>query len=463
MFIVLLVLLLFYFTTISVAEEARDLSLQRAVELALQNNRSLQQALELCELRERDLELFKEMYEKNLTLQVNSNYTLLEKSFDETSIAYPSVLPPATDLTTVTVTWLQSADSRLLLNQNVLVAGEVMELVGSGSLRYSYDLLKNFERDQDYHTLLQSRELSFLQQKLEVRDLRREIKYGVIKAYYNLLRIKEQIKNSQEMVDQNRKTLEIVRARVEAGEVVKLDELEAELQMEKAELSLENARASFTRALLALEDLLRVDLDENVQLEAAVPLPEPEMSVQELTELAIANNSEVVLLQRQINLKQELIAGLKRDNIPEVQVYGELGWQKQSRFPADYRVGINLNYNFNSYQNQVEEQGLDGEELALKELENSLAAKKEQLVSEINRILNSLEQQRRQIAFTQKAIGVAEKSLEVAEIKYQTGLTTISDLMVKQMDLNLKKQEYVMQVLDYNLLLYELKKTAGIL
>ena len=459
-FLFSLLLVSFLFTAGVEANET--LTLDQAVETALENSERLEQARERYQQRKDELKLYRRKYTRQFDFNLGSDqefqYREVEKGEGLSEDGY--IFDSNTNLT---ITHDLSPVNRVSLSQKVLnytynevFDDDTFDGLDRGSLRYEHEFWTNFDKRLDYKLELMVKEIAVFKQEKEIKEIEEELEYEVIDSYYNLLELKEREEINGESLAQAKQTLEIVRSRFEAGEVLELDKEEAELKVEERKLALERIEADYKLALLELADILGEEIPQGANLAEEEKIPF-DIQKEEVKQKVLENNRELKLVEKEIKRQKQEINYLAKSSDFSLEGVSEVGWSDEE-FGDEYQVGLYFNYNFNTFTSEKEDNQLTKEELTLAEFEDNKSKIEEELSLKVNKKYQELNNYRQEIEFSRREIVNAKKALEIAKERYQQGTTTLSDLLEAQIELREKERGYVENLLDYNRQVYQLKQ-----
>lgn len=448
------------------AEAKEILTLEQVIETAVANNNQLQQAKKLYQQKRNEFKLYQRKYNYQFDFSVGSDQDFQEGKVEQkTGGSEEGYL--ATSKTDLTIGHQFSPVNRLFLTQqlfayeyNEVLDDEKKDAFAGGSLRYEHDFWTESDSWLNYKLELAAKEVEVKKQKQEVEELKEKTESKVVNIYYDLLELKEKIAITEDSLVQAEQTLELVKAKVEAGEALKVDQEEAQLKVEEQELALERIKADYKLALLELVNVLNTELGEEVKLAAAEKL-DFTYEKEEIKQRAKENSCELAVVEKQIERQEEKVDYLSNESDFSLQGVGEVDWTEEE-FADEYRVGLYFNYKFNTFTNQKEDNQLRQAELAAAKLKEEKAELKQELNLEVEKNYQQLLNYEQEIEFSKREIANAEKALKIAEERYQQGTITLSELLTAQLEVKKKEQSYIENLLNYNRQVYQLKQLLAI-
>ncbi|WP_106231819.1 TolC family protein [Orenia metallireducens] len=458
----LIVVVLLMSSSVFANDSLAVLTLQHAMDLALDKDTELEALQKLYQEKRVDLELYQKHFGKDFEVNVASDYSLWEEDGDK----WDGLKGGSNDLTKLSLTKNFSPDDSLTLSQNLLEkdSNDDFELEGSsGSLTYNHYLLKDYDLEDDYKQGLMKKRRALLEAEKKVKESRDELKKAVIDKYYKVIELGEEIKVKEESLRKSQATLKIVRARVETGRVLELDKQEAKLQVEENELDLRQLNSEYRVALKDLARELKVDLSVQVRFADSELILEFNTLAEEAKKLACSNELEIDILSLKQKKEEDLIDKLEKDRDFDLKLLGGAVWEKDNGdYESDYRVAMKLDYSFNNYDKKKQKQDIKKSKIELTRLTKELEDIREDISFDVDYAFLKLEDYQVKMSVYKKAIANLEEKLRIADYKYKSGLISIDELLSQQVDLEEKRVDYINSLVNYNKQVYQIKILMGV-
>ncbi|ACL69014.1 TolC family protein [Halothermothrix orenii] len=189
-------------------------------------------------------------------------------------------------------------------------------------------------------------------------------------------------------------------------------------------------------------------------------LEEINLSWEEVWNRAVASDTNIEVIKKNIEQQEYLAEGLSGMELPTVNLYGKVFWDKEE-FPSDYQIGLNLSYNFNTYNNKSKGLEITGIENGIQSLKEELKNRRNGLKLESIDLIENQKTIKKQIGYSREAIELTRQKLEIAEIRYKTGVATLSELLNYQIELRERKSAYITELTNYYKNLYSIKLLIG--
>ena len=287
-----------------------------------------------------------------------------------------------------------------------------------------FDSLQNFQQFRRAKLAEQA-----AQQQLDRAD--QELVFRTIEAYYAVLRSKREVQVAEASV----KTAEAVeqrgRVRVEGGVVVAADLLTAQTQTALRRQELIRARNDSSLARVALA--LTTGLPADTSLEPVDALTEQtleDVSAAEWEERALAHRPDLERVQTEQAAQQTNVGAAKAAYGPRVNLFGSwqtdspsLGWNGGNNWVGGVEVQIDI-FDGGAKRARVAREKATADRVAA--MHDLL---RDRIRMDVRSAYYDLDAARQQVGVARAAIEQAKESLRINQDRYETGLSTVSELL----------------------------------
>ncbi len=450
------ILFLIIFTSFIFAGEnvqAKDISLEEALNWGIENNSSIKEIKDSIETIERSLNLidteygFKTEISANPIIAGGSDKQVDDSStdIDNTSTSSESSDGPKISLKTTKLfpngiilqseTFIKEED---LFDMEKLLEGPTSIFSATKSLYPVLPIKSEQEKYLASNNLLKARENLIWQQEYK--------KIEFLKSYFNLLRLQEKLSLTKTNFQYAQKDLNKILKKIEIGEAGERQEIEAKIALKKAEINFLQAQNTF------LQQKNRWYLNLGLPEETEVPLVEDSsfleeiikwadslelnLKEEELIELAVNNYYRIrnILLDQE-SAQKEAEWNLAK-NKPQVDLFGAYSSKDNT-----WGIGIELNYDiFDGGKQKIENEGYQAK---LENLKDDYL----QIVSELRLELYELinQQEINNLNLEEKLMSWEKAKLEEEsyQIQLKQGLISDSEFQYKMLswqesEINLK-------------------------
>lgn len=344
-----------------------------------------------------------------------------------------------------------------------------------------------------FYNSLQASRKSYAISKEEVRRIKSEVEYDVIKSYFDILLADETIGLRQESLDVLKANLKDVKNMYSTGAVPRFEVLQAQVQMMNQEPDLFRAQSGSRVALEAFNHTLGAGRNSytaksdvlNGEVRPVV-CTDPDKKIDNLTSVALKNRPEVIQVQKKIEAAghsgdayesyylwpnfsvggyygmtklepNRVDMGLPGPVAPDLSaITGTDEWQNtwQVRVAATYRWGAL--FPTDSVRAQERE-----ERLRVKEGEQEMNRLRSAISVSINNSYSKLLAAYMTINSQKENVRTAEEGLRIARESYRAGVIKNSDLLNSELMLRAARMSYINALYTYYVALAELRKEIG--
>ena len=402
----------------SFSQEKLILNLEKSLETAYQNNRSLQSQKERINSAGFKIQEAKSGFYPNLSFQGSFTYLGVNPSF---VVDIPGVFSQK-----VTVGFHDNYTFALALQQSLFTWGRIRN-------RYSISNL-NLSLEQE----------NYIKNK-------QGITYNVTSSFYSVLLVGELIKVREDALKNIQEHLKTVELRYQAGQASEFDVLRARVQLANANLPLLQARQTYDLGLSSFKNMLGLPQESQIELDGQLSFQPIEVNLEDATQKALLQRPELrsLALQSQMALKSLAIA--KAGNKPSLMgianVLYENPWYSQRKWDTDWNFTVALSFPlFDGFatRSKVNQARSD-----LKQLDLGEQDLKEGIKLEVKEAVTSLDLAKETILSQQETVNQAKESLRIAKVQYAQGIITSLEEMDAELALTFAQINYLQALADY--------------
>jgi outer membrane protein TolC len=259
--------------------------------------------------------------------------------------------------------------------------------------------------------------------KLSLENGRRQVLFGVARAYYATASLKELMGVSQRLLEIAQRQEHDAQVRYSAGAIAKVGLIRAQIDRARAEEDVKRARAQYLSTKVALAALLARD----TAFEVTSP-PEPSLPSTELDPLvsqAIQTRPDLEATRVQVKVEEANTKANRSRYLPDLQAFARVQWANQK--------GLNNKNDAWYYGLQAQWTILDGfrRESDVREAEARVAeasARAEGAVvrarQEVTQALLDLESARANAQKSKEQRDLATENLRLVDVSYRAGTAT---------------------------------------
>ncbi|HLR25761.1 MAG TPA: TolC family protein [Fodinibius sp.] len=401
----ILLLALGFFMTMSVQAQSQDnlnITLQKAIDIALENNYQLKVAENNVELSKKEVLSNKADYLPSVDANLSGNRNI-GRTF----------------------------------NQNT---GQITDR-SNNSMRTSISAsLPIFSGLENLHSLKSSR---FDQKSSEEnRDrVREDIIFNTASNYLQFILDKKFLEIDKENLEASRKTLEQVRAQVDVGSRPRVDLYNQEATVANNELAVVNSQNALKSSRLNLIQTLQIDPLKEYSFVA------PEIETQQITPksydleqlvaTALENRSDLQSEKFNIQSIKHQLSATRGSLYPSLSLSGTLSSSYSELQQLDFQdqffdININrslgLSLSIPIFGNLDRRTNVQSQQINYKNAKLNLQNIRLQVVQEVNQAYNDYESYQKQLQSSKKALEAAERTYQTQKQRYEVGAGTLIEL-----------------------------------
>ncbi|MEP0918865.1 TolC family protein [Leptolyngbya sp. DQ-M1] len=414
---------------------------------------TLQQALELAERNNRDLEVAR--------LQVEQSRAAIREA---RAGNFPTLGLTANLTRSGSVFITQDTQQNSFLDQLGVDSGNsgATRTAFSTGAQLNYDLFTSGLRPAQ----IEAAERRSRGAELQLEQTREDLRLQVSNDYYSLQNADSQVAINEAAVRNAEANLRDSRAQETAGLGTRFDTLRAEVNLANAAQLLRNAQANQEIARRQLAQ--RLSLAETATLTAADPVQPAgtwTIPLEDSIVLAYKNRAELEqqLVQREISQTQ--IRAARAQNGVTLSLVGAYNFQRSDTTTSSARNSDNYSLGLQARWNLFDG-GATNAQIAQQERNREIAearfAQNRNLVRfQVEQAFANLQANLANINTTQQSVAQAEEALRLAILRFQAGVGTQTDRISAEAALTQAQGNRVSAIINYNLALAQLRRAVS--
>ncbi len=437
------------------AQDARVLSIEEAVKLALVNNLNLLSVVDQVSSAQISEGLARSQFGLKVTPFFARGFGSETTVDQRYGVDVSKLLPFGTTISANVASDMARTGIGNLTSSNVSFMLTQPLLRGFGPTSTQYNMT-NARRG----TESSNRNLDINRQRLVV---------AVVASYYNILRQKGLVEVAEGSMARSKELLRASEARLKVGLASKLDIFRAELQLSQAEEGVITRQEALELALDDFKFKLGLGPEEQVVLEMVEPEYQPvKLDMEELTRTALSRRVEVLEERDRIGDAQRGVSVSRQNLLPQLDLnvrYEQRGFGPSLGESFDFRdQGLNVFFS-TSYQldHSAERASNAQSQIALAAQRRSLRLVEYNVANEVRAAARNVERVAKSIVLQERNMDFAEKQRRLANLRYQRGLASNFDIIDAENNVINARGNYVSLLADYFVSLIELKRVTGTL
>jgi cobalt-zinc-cadmium efflux system outer membrane protein len=356
----------------------------------------------------------------------------------------------------------QNEKARLLLINNPTIEGAVSkkekpEEEGDGKFtNYGVKLSQEFEIAGQRGVRIDVAEKELARVKSEIRDRERVLIADVKDVFTKVLAAKKKNGLAREIVRLNEELLGYTKIKFEAGDVSGLDVNLAEVELSKAKKELLLAEREYMESLLALQGLLGLSPDMSFSLEGDLPSQAPALPDKEaLKALALSYRPDAKAAAFEMEKTEFALNLVKKEAFPNITLFGFYD-RDERRDAVGLGISVPLPF-FDRKQAEKKEAYVRAEGAKIK-----AAGLKKDIEREIDQAFNDIMSAGEELSLFRKEILVkAAENLNLLNLAYKEGKIGFFEVRLAQKDTIEAQLAYIEAQTRTRLALNAIEKTTG--
>ena len=288
----------------------------------------------------------------------------------------------------------------------------------------------------------------------ELRTVRRDVR----QSFYSLLAADERSRLAESILELSQRFRDVAQARFDTGAAPRLEVLQADLGVARAQAELDVARSARISAQATLNAVLNAPARETVALAGGMLDGVPVITYESMLALAVTSNVDLIALDRQIAVEQRRVDLLRAERTPLPTV----SFSALFNAPPDYTSAAGVAFGL-SLPLFSRNQGAIAESIATtSQLRTRREATLRTIENNVFGIVARIDAQRRQVeTYEQRLVPTATNLESLAEESYRAGRTSVLGVLDAQRSLRDLRREALQVTLDLQLSLADLEEFLG--
>ena len=272
---------------------------------------------------------------------------------------------------------------------------------------------------------------------------RQQIIMQVVQAYAGIDAADAFVKVTRQAIEAAQSYRDLSKKMFAQGVVSKSDLLKAEVNLGDVTLRHQQALDQRANALDALRIVTGVPASESLQINQQVAIAPVDMSLTQAREAALAHNPQMTAIGRQIDAAQAGVTAARSVYKPQFNLMAQQDWNSSTLGLKNdsYTVGGVLSWqvlDFGARAGQV-----DRAVAGLSQAQAQQQVAGNQLANQVGEIWRAATLAEQRLAVKKLAISQSEEATRLENLRYAQGLSTMTNLLQTQAELDKARAEYV--------------------
>jgi outer membrane protein TolC len=290
--------------------------------------------------------------------------------------------------------------------------------------------------------------------QLNTNKLLNEKIFQTTKTFYDISLVDQYIHNLKSIVNNINRLQEIVKNMKEEGFAKNIDQLEVKARKSEAQSMLSKARYNKELAYQYLSFLLNNKVESIQDISTLAPMPNVQKEdVQE-------NNLDIQKAKLGLEITDMSVKLQESSFLPTLGAFGEYGSSDDKAFndfleKDSYTVGVQLEWNL--FNGNIDKHNLEKAKVENMKVQEQVALAKSGILLKTQKLITEIKSKDADIKSLETQFNFATKVYESYQEQYKEGISSISDVLIKQS----KELEVLLKLLtaknDRNAKVFELK------
>jgi len=297
---------------------------------------------------------------------------------------------------------------------------------------------------------------------------RANLKVQIASAYWNFYQTFQAEQFMQENLDRTNLHYKQAQDMLNQGMLTQSDVLSAKVQVSNAHLMLLDAQNNLRLAAVALNNVLGVPLNTEYKITSVPQTGDTTMQdISTLLQAALENRNELQSLKLKYQAADAAVAAAWGAYLPQIILVGDFYYQRPNQryqpvvnaFKNTWDAGIQISlpiWNWGQTESKINEARAQREQTQLAEKQTADA-----IYLDVTQSFLNFKQAKDKIAVVQTAVNDAEESYRISDQKFKVGLVTNTDLMDAEIALLQAKLNYTQALAGLEVARVNLEKATG--
>lgn len=299
---------------------------------------------------------------------------------------------------------------------------------------------------------------------LTLENTRQTVKYQVIAAYYNVLQQQNIVEVNESAVKMASEQLNLLQIKYEEGEVAYSDVLQMQVQTANYNQSLTSARSSLSVAKSTLLSIIELPEETEIDLTDEFLYQPYEFTLEECQKYALENRPDLAAAMYNVNQAESAVSAAKSGNRPSVTGSASKTITANGAFQSErserWQAGVVLSWSV--FDNQVTSANVKAAKSDVERLKANVDAINKSVSLQVRSAYVQMKAAEENVKATKIAVAQAEESYEIAVVRHIEGVDILLSVTDAQEKLTQAKTNYYTALYQYNLYKAQLEKAMGI-
>lgn len=296
--------------------------------------------------------------------------------------------------------------------------------------------------------------------EVSLENAKANVRYDVENAFDQLIFLDSSIVILETSIDQTQKHIDYVNQAVQSGLASELDQVRAQLELDKLKSTLEKTKKSRVLARNNLLNTMGLEWDSNAEFQGDLRyptdnLPYPDTAMENVKK----RRKELALLDAQQKMAEKNISIEEGGYKPTIVLVGGIKYannkNKISEWDApDWDDNINkyvaLNLTMNLFNGMKTKESVVQAKSSMRSVQIQKESAERGFRMQIESCANTLEDANNQLEIQKNQVNLAQRNFDLTEASYKVGRSSQLDFLDASLKLRSAKNDYLQAIVDWN-------------
>ena len=289
---------------------------------------------------------------------------------------------------------------------------------------------------------------------LALEQTKQSIRLTATTDYFNILQARNLIKVREDAVATMRTHLSDVNAQLRVGTVARADVLASEVDLANAQQALTTAQNNYQVAVATLNNVIGLPTDTDLQIDDELRYTKYDLALEDCTDYGLVYRADGAAAVYAVKQAEAGVRSAEAGYHPTLNaaatrsIAGEHAFKDDHTSSNQWAAGLSLSWNL--FDNGVTAAQVRAAKAALRKAEEAQAATEEKIRLDVRTAYLSLRAAEQNIKTTETAVAQAEENYKIARVRYNAGVGTNLEVMRASDDLTTARMNYYTALYSYN-------------
>ena len=298
---------------------------------------------------------------------------------------------------------------------------------------------------------------------LNLEDTKQTVKLTVTKDYFTILKNRTTVQVDKDSVDKLQGHLKTVMAEYAAGTVAKSDVLRSQVELVDEQQSLVTAQNDYDLSVATFNNDIGLPLDTVVTIRDELKYEKYDLALDNCISYALQHRPDGIAEIKAIKKAEAAIKVAQAGQKPQVDFVASDTIDDTKAFGDQTdKWGVGVSASWNLFDSNVTNSQIKSAETAKTKAEIVANQQLDTIQLEVRKAYLSMIAAEKNIPTTKVAVEQSQEDYKIAQVRYSAGVGTNLDVIDAQVALTTAQTNYIQALYDYNTSKASLDKAMGI-